>query len=254
VNILQLNGVSLLMLTGLLAMTRTVRRYAAWSLSLAAAILLLSPFVTSIDWFRWLPEGFAAFLSFEHGSLFPLFPASAYMFLGVGLGALLLEAPEDRRVRWFRLACLWGSAALLLLGLVLDPLNLDWLPKHDLYKAGYAYLSLRLGFALLVFALLTWLSEALPGLSASCAVMGRKSLYVYVGHLVLIYGTPWTPGLATAHYHGLDFRSAAFYVPMVGSLTFGSILLWDWIKSRSESVSTLVHVSAVFALAYALVF
>jgi uncharacterized membrane protein len=254
VNILQLNGVSLLLLTGLLALTRTVRRYAAWSLSLAAFILLASPFVASFDWFHWLPEGFAAYLSFEHGSLFPLFPASAYMFLGVGLGALLMEAPVDQRIRIFRLTSLSVSVGLLLLGLALGRLPMSWLPTHDLYKAGYAYLMLRLGFALLVFAILAWISEALPGLSASCATLGRKSLYVYVGHLVVIYGTPWTPGLATAYQHGLDFRSAAFYIPMVGSLTFGSILLWDWIRSRSESVSNLVHVSAVFALAYALVF
>lgn len=254
VNILQLNGVSLLLLTGVLALAKTVRRYAVWSLSIAFGIFLLAPIVTSIDWFRWLPEGLAAYLAFEHGSLFPIFPFSAYMFLGVGLGALLMEVPVDRRVRWFRLACLSASAAFLALGLLLGKLPTTWLPEHDLYKAGHAYTMLRLGFALLVFALLAWVSEALPRLSAACASMGRKSLYVYVVHLVLIYGTPWTPGLSTAHFHAFNLRDAAAFIPVIGGLTFGGILFWDWLKSRSEAVSTFVHASAVFALAYALVF
>lgn len=254
VNILQLNGVSLLLLTAVLSLAKTVRRYAVWSLAIAFGIFFLAPIVTSVDWFHWLPEGLAAYLSFSHGSLFPVFPFSAYMFLGVGLGALLMQAPEDRRVRWFRLACLSASAAFLALGLLLGKLPTTWLPEHDLYKTGHAYTMLRLGFALLVFALLAWVSEALPRLSAACAGMGRKSLYVYVGHLVLIYGTPWTPGLSTAHFHAFAFRDAAVFVPVIGGLTFGGILFWDWIKSRSESVSTFVHASVVFALAYALVF
>jgi uncharacterized membrane protein len=108
VNILQINGVILLLLTGLLALVRKVRSYAAWSLGCGALILLAAPFAARVDWFRWLPEGLADYVSFQHGSLFPLFPASAYMFLGVGLGALLLETPEARRVRTFRLVCLTG--------------------------------------------------------------------------------------------------------------------------------------------------
>jgi acyltransferase len=254
VNILQLNGVTLLLLTTLLAFTRTVRRYAAWSLGLGFLILLLAPVVFSVEWFRWLPEGLAAYLSFSHGSLFPLFPASAYMFLGVGLGALLLELPEARRVRGFRLACLAASAALLLLSLAAEHIPASLLPAHDAYKAGHAYTLLRLGFALLIFGTLAWVAERWPRLATACAPMGRKSLYVYVGHLVLIYGTPWTPGLVSGHFQTLSLGDGAQFIPLVAGLTFGTILAWDWIRNRSEAMGTLVHASAVFALAYALVF
>ena len=254
VNILQLNGVTLLLLTALLACARTVRRYAAWSLGLGFLILLSAPIVSSVNWFRWLPEGLAAFLSFNHGSLFPLFPASAYMFLGVGLGALLLEAPEERRVRTFRLTSLTASAAFLLLAMAAGHLPVDLLPAHDAYKAGHAYTCFRLGFAFLIFGLLAWIAELWPRLAASCAPMGRKSLYVYVGHIVLLYGTPWTPGIVTARFHALSVSEGAMFVPLVGGITFGAIVIWDWVRNRSESLETLIHASVVFALAYALVF
>lgn len=254
VNILQLNGVTLLLLTALLAFTRTIRRYATWSLGLGFLILLLAPIVFSIDWSRWLPEGLAAYLSFNHGSLFPLFPASAYMFLGVGLGALLLETSEEKRVRVFRLACLTASAALMLLSMAAQHIPAHLFPVHDAYKAGHAYTLLRVGFALLIFGLLAWITEIYPRLVAACAPLGRKSLYVYVGHLALIYGTPWTPGIVTGRFHSLSIGDGALFVLVVGGVTFGAILVWDWIRNRSKSIGTLVHASAVFALAYALVF
>jgi hypothetical protein len=254
VNILQLNGATLLLLTTLLACTRTVRRYAFWSLGLGFLILLLAPAVFAIDWFRWLPEGLAAYLSFGHGSLFPLFPASAYMFLGVGLGALLVETPEAKRARVFRLACLTASAALMLLAMAAERLPANLFPVHDAYKAGHAYTLLRVGFALLIFGLLAWIAEIHPRLAAASAPMGRKSLYVYVGHLALIYGTPWTPGLVTGHFHALSVRDGAVFIPLVGGITFGAVLLWDWLRNRSESAMTFVQASAVFVLAYALVF
>jgi uncharacterized membrane protein len=254
VNILQLNGVTLLLLTSVLAFTKTVRRYAAWSLGLGFLILLASPFVTSVDWFRILPEGPAAFLSFDHGSLFPLFPAGGYMFLGVGLGALLLETPEAVKVRWFRLASLTASVAFLLVAIAAKHISMDLLPAHDAYKAGYSYTCFRLGFALLIFGSLAWIVEAFPKSTAALAPMGRKSLYVYVGHITLIYGTPWTVGLVTARFHALSVAQGALFIPLVGGITFGAILLWDWIKKRSIYMGTLIHASAVLALACALVF
>ena len=254
VNILQLNGVTLLLLTSLLACTRSVRRYAAWSLGIGFLILLMAPVVFSVDWFRWLPEGLAAYLSFGHGSLFPLFPASAYMFLGVGLGAVLLEAPEARKVRVFRLTCLAASLALMLLAMAADHLPAGFFPPHDAYKAGLSYSLMRLGFALLIFGLLAWVAEAAPRLAAFCAPMGRKSLYVYVGHLSLIYGTPWTPGFVAGRFHALTVGGGGVFIPLIAGLTFSGILAWDWFRNRSEAMRTLAHASAAFALAYALMF
>ena len=253
VNILQINGVTLLLLTGLLAWTRNVRRYAVWSLGFGALILLLAPFVAGVDWFQVLPEGLAAYMSFQHGSLFPLFPTSAYMFLGVGLGALLLERPEPLRVRAFRLGCLTAGAACLSVALIADRMPFQVLAPRDAYQGGYAYVAFRMGFALVLFGLLAWAAEAWPRLTAAWAPMGRKSLLVYVGHLVLIFGTPWTLGLATGRFHALTVAEGALFVPVVGGATFGAILLWDWLRARSTRLGTLVHASALIALVFALV-
>ena len=253
VNILQANGVTLLLLTGLLACVRTVRRYAAWSLAVGLLILLGAPLVASVDWFRWLPEGLAAFLSFEHGSLFPLFPTSAYMFLGVGLGALLRERPEAGRVRAFRMACLTAGAACLLFSIAADRVPMALLPPGRAYQGAYAYTSCRLGFALLVCGLVGWAAEGRPRLSAALAPMGRNSLFVYVGHLVLIFGTPWTLGLDYGRYHALTVGEGVLSVLLVAGVTFGAVLAWRWLRSFSQGLGTLIQVSAAAALVIVLV-
>lgn len=253
VNILQTNGVTLLLITGLLCCTRTVRRYAAWSLAIGCLILLAAPLAARVDWFRLMPEGLADYLSYDRGSLFPLVPASAYMFLGVPLGALLLEMPAERRVRVFRLVCLAAGAAVLLFSLVAQhvPLALS-APGQD-WQGGYAFTSGRLGFALLIFGTLAWVAELRPRLAAACAPMGRRSLFAYVGHLVLVFGTPWTLGLTASRFHALSLGQGVLAVLLVGGLTFGAIRLWDWMLGISRHLGTLAYASALIALAGVLI-
>lgn len=248
VNILQANGATLLLLTGLLACVRTLRHYVGWSLGLGLLVVLASPWVYAVDWFRWLPEGLAAFLSFRHGSGFPLFPASGFMFLGVGLGAVLMESPPDLRLRRFRLASLTACVAFLLLGLATERLPQHLFPAHDPHMAGYAYTCLRLGFAFLLLGLLAWVAEGWPRLVEAVAPMGRKSLPIYLGHLILLFGLPWTGGLATERLHQASLVQGWLYVGLVGGATFGAVLLWKAVMDRTPWLGQMLGFSAALAL------
>ena len=254
VSILQLNGVTLLLLTALLARVRSVRRYAAWSLGLGVGILAAAPLVQRMAWFRWLPEPLGAFLSVDHGSLFPLFPTSAYMFLGVALGAVLKETPESRRLPAFRAACLGAAALAFLLAWVgyglpaLPGAGLPWNPADPVFTL------MRLGAALLAFAALAWAAGALPRAAAAGARLGRHSLAVYLGHLVLLYGTPWTRGLADLQAHQLPLAQALPFVPLLWAACFGGVLLFQGLKARWSPALTTLQVLGAFALAYLLVY
>jgi len=254
VSILQLNGVSLLLLTALLARVRTVRRYAAWSLGLGLAILAAAPLVQGVAWFRWLPEPLGAYLSFAHGSMFPVFPTSAYMFLGVGLGAVLRETPEARRLPAFRNACLAGGALALLLALAGYRLPAPALPGQPWTPADPVFTLARTGAALLGFAALAWASGALPRAAAAGASLGRHSLAVYVVHLVLLYGTPWTRGLAAPGFHQLPLARALPWVPLLWAASFGGVLLFQGLKARWSPLGPALKVLGACALAYLLAF
>ena len=249
VNILQANGVTLLALTALLASVRTVRRYAIWSVGLGLLILAVAPFAARVDWFHGLPEGLAAYLSYDHGSLFPVIPTSAYMFLGVGLGAVILETPPARRARTFRMTCLAAAAGALLVSLLAARGPWALLPAQEAWRGGYAYTTCRLGYTLVMFSLLAWVAELRPALAEALAPMGRRSLFIYVAHLALVFGTPWTLGLVDGPCHDLTAAQAAPMVLLVGSLCFGALVLWDWLRRKSERLGTLVYLTALLALA-----
>lgn len=254
VNILQLNGITLLLLTGLMALTRSARTHAAWSLGLGLAILLAAPWIAGFGWFTRLPEGLAAYLSFAHGSLFPIFPASAFMFLGVGLGTVLLEAPEGQRLRLFRLTALGAGLAALALSLLAERVSGACLPVHDAYRTGWASSFHRLGFSLVTLGLLAAVAEAWPRVAQALAPLGRKSLAIYVVHLALIYGTPWTPGLMGQPLHALGAIEGVGLIPGVAAATFLLVLLWDSMRSHSPSARTLAHVTTACVLGYAILF
>lgn len=253
VNILQANGATLLLLTGLLALAGTVRRYARWSVAAGLAILAVAPLAAMVDWFRWLPEGLAAYLSYEHGSLFPLIPSSAYMCLGVGLGHVLVETPAAQRARTFRLTCLAAGAVALLVSLAADHLPWGLLPREETWRGSYDYTTCRLGFTLVTFGVLGWLAELRPGLAAALAPLGRRSLFIYVAHLSVIFGTPWTDGLIDTPLHDLTVAQVLPVVLLVGGLCFGALTLWDRLKAADERIGTLVYATGILALVRVLV-
>jgi hypothetical protein len=100
---------------------------------------------------------------------------------------------------------------------------------------------------------LAWIAELRPRFAAACAPMGRRSLFAYVGHLTLIFGTPWTLGLDAARFHTLTVGQGALAVLLVGGVTFGAIRLWDWLLGYSRHLGTLVYASALIALVSVLI-
>ncbi len=251
VGILQLNGFVLLVLTGLAALTRSDRAYAGWSLAIGAALILATPAIRTVDCFAYLPEACAAYLSPAHGSLFPLFPHGAYLFLGVGLGFALKNGRPKAAPARFQALCGWGAAAALATSALIAR---GLPPIHDASGLGLAFTLSRLGFALLLMAAVAHWAVRTPALVAGTAPLGQRSLAVYVGHLLLLYGLPWTHGLAQSRFRSLNLWEGFAAVALVGTLTFGGVALLDIIHRRAAPLGSLLRVSSVALLAWALVF
>ncbi len=209
VNILQLSGTTLILLMLVLGNTRSNQRFAVVSGCLGLAILLATPAIHSAQWVKFLPLYIRNYLIPSGGSLFPLFPFSAYMFVGVVVGYALSQMPHaDRPQRFARFTLMYG-AMFLSLGLIsylwtmYVPYRL--LPKHNFFSSSPGFVVLRVGCALLVMYLLTHLYQWTQyigdrfgkNLVGWYALLGGKSLHIYVGHLVILFGTPWFPGIAT---------------------------------------------------------
>jgi uncharacterized membrane protein len=154
-----------------------------------------APFCEQIGWNEWLPAPIAAYFYSGRGSLFPLFPWAGYMMFGGVLGADLAGAGR-------KLEPTVLSRRLIVVGMAL--LALYYYAGH-LKAAGYGSVYfwasnpdlalLRLGSVLLLIVPIALISARVRAVPPTLLTVGRRTLPIYVLHLMILYGSPWNPGI-----------------------------------------------------------
>ena len=201
VNILQLTGITMLLFVVLVKRTRSVRSMGRVGLITAVTIIALSPVVASTDWTTLVPGIVEGYLTVRQGTLFPIFVFSSYLFVGLYVGSLLYGMTSEQRMAVLRyriwiygliiaVAAYGLHAYLLAQGMRMDVLE----------SASSPLLAIRrIGIVLIIFGASAWIVTYTWRLREWYGLFGRKSLHIYVIHLVLLWGTPWFDGLAR-HY------------------------------------------------------
>jgi uncharacterized membrane protein len=196
---LQLIAVCMLMCQ-LLAFVCGARRHAYVCAALGLATFALTPLVWEASLAQRAPMVFASWFDDTTGSLFPLFPWAAFVFLGVATAELrkrLSLRGIDLTLAGFALAGL--AYAMYRAGYRLSSPPLFW-------KASPLNMSFRLG---LVVALLGVLHIGSKSHGLLTALLSRHSLVAYVTHLLILYGTPFTPSLVRSFAGKLDVLQAS---------------------------------------------
>lgn len=201
VNILQLTGATLIMFVLVAAGTRSVAQLGRRSVITAGALLAAAPLATAIPWEHHLPLWVAAYLTPNTGSLFPILPFSAYLFVGVGVGAYLARIPSDVRDRHIeRYAWPVGVVIVAISMLMQYVLYVNGVAWSDLESSTSAVLALRrIGIVLVVFSATALIMRFLPRWRDVATSLSTLSLHIYVVHLVLLFGTPWINGIGRTH-------------------------------------------------------
>jgi hypothetical protein len=197
----------------------------AIALAIAVAAGMLTPLVWTVDWRSRLPSSVAAYLSPAGGSLFPLFPWIAFVFVGAGLGQMYAR---------------WGAAnlpvftvrVLLLPGVAMVAIATGLrLLAPDAFGTGPgafvpAEVLLRIGSCLVLLAGIAYLSRRLAHLPHVFGAVAQESLLVYFVHLCIVYGSVWNRGLAQAYGARLPPGETVVMVVMV--IVSMAMLAWVW--------------------------
>lgn len=223
VNILQLIGISIIFLALLYKATRDDKSVQRYSLAIALLITVASPFVHSVDWFEYLPEVFASYLSFKTGSYFPLFPYSAFLFYGVFFGTILKKIkPEKRNSFILKYSTITGAV----LAAAIYPLYLylgEALRQAGINpKANPALIFEQVAFVLIGLSFIALLFLGMKNLSKYYILFGKSALFVYVVHLLLLFGTSVFPSAARFYYKSLPLETGLIYAVAIELLTLGS--------------------------------
>lgn len=170
-----------------------------------------------IEWIEFLPHGVASYFYTGTGSQFPLFPWAGYVIAGGVLGSYLAKNPTVFKSPVFSLKL--GSIGLFLL--IFSYLSADFFRifgyNLDQSSSSILTISFRLGFVLLLNALVSFISISVETIPRIIILVGRNTLLIYVVHLMILYGSAWNKGLN--HYWG-----KSLYAPQTISIALAMIV------------------------------
>lgn len=227
VNILQLFGVSLIFLLFVFIITRSEKTFGILSFVVAFFITFINPYVHSVDWFNVLPDFFASYLSTKRGSIFPIFPFTAFLFYGAAFGAILKSIKPENRTT---LVIIWG----IFLGVLFFFIN--YLIRY--FHIGEQFITGPLGSITLTLERLTlvffiisatsFIYLLTPKLSNIYSMFSKHALFIYVVHLMILYGTPFFDSIARKNPNSLNLEQTLVAVFIVEFVSIGIVFFYEY--------------------------
>jgi Heparan-alpha-glucosaminide N-acetyltransferase, catalytic len=203
---------------------KSERQHALACLLAGAAVAVGAPHVYAAQAGTRAGVAFGPWLDATHDSLFPIFPWASFVFFGVAAaGALLLRRAELPRA----LAWIGPGIALAVLAYVLFRVGVRWSDPKWFWHSSPLNTAFRVGLVSSLLGLLHLFRSGAPvDRNGWTALLARHSLVAFVAHLLLLYGTPFTPSL-NRHFAGkLDAATASLVFGLVMGATMLVVRLW----------------------------
>jgi uncharacterized membrane protein len=249
VDVLQVIGVSLILLQLLVLVTRTPRALGAAAFVACALLAVATPRAWAIDWTPRLPLWLASYISpAATGSSFPLIPWTAYVMLGAGLGQIYSHWGAARLTSFANGFLLGAGAAMVVAANVFGSLPVAPFGPSDFWSTSPNQFLLRAGLILMVLGLLAHLSRRLNHLPHVFTAMAQESLLVYYVHLCIVYGSVWNRGLQSAFGPTLSVGRAFLLVAALVSAMAILASAWNWFKHAQQRAARLLKTAILLGL------
>jgi uncharacterized membrane protein len=198
------------------------------------SIALLTPLFWTTWRMRWLPWPVESYLNGVHNLgepqtwLFPIFPWTAFAFVGLAIGFLLLADWAKRRPGLTFMALGILGVALIQGARWLDTLPVHLYPVYDFWHTSPAFFLIRVGILLAVlFGAYAWCRWGLGQWRFSPLIqLGQTSLLVYWIHIEFVYGR-----FSILKKHGMSIGGASVGLLII----FVSMLLVSIVRTRRKS-------------------
>jgi hypothetical protein len=247
-------GLGLISLHILVFFFRNERLFYTSVASIILALGFLTPLFWSADLHTKLPLPFAQLLNGSQGSIFPLFPYAGFLFAGVLVSWEFLLATRRGLEGLFILRLAVIGASLVAGGMCFDALPVRVYEHYDFWYTSPNYFLIRCGSLMVILAGFWYIVHTarryvpdrfLSG-SSPLTVLGRESLFVYVLHLIVLYGTAFNPGLNLRSMIGqsLELPSTLVLLGVFVAVMFASTFVWNAVRRRHEVVYRLMQLGA----------
>lgn len=245
-NVLQVIAVAMGAIVLLALVVRPLVSVAWVAAALAVAIIIGTPWVWASDSAAGLFLPLRSYFLAQPDATFSLFPHAAYLLTGFASAPLLLK---PRRYQWV-VPALFAATFFAAEALLAE--TIGGIPPHDRYWHGsiqHTCFRLAVLFATIsalkaITQLLEQQRETRLATRAASKVerrkggaveeIGKRSLGIYVLHLMLLYGSPVNMGMIG----WLDGRFRNAWDPLaclllalsVAALCYGALLFWEWLR------------------------
>lgn len=197
VDVLHLIGFSLLFIIGLSYISEKLKINDRILFPvIAGCIFILYPLFAQISWTDFLPVFLAGYFYHGSGSFFPLVPWAGFVIAGGALGSYLAEYKGIYKSKEFMLKLAGIGALFIMIAALGDILETAIYGESFFWTTSPNLLVFRLGLVLILNALVAYLAIRISGIPELFVQAGRHSLTVYIVHLVLLFGSAWSIGIA----------------------------------------------------------
>lgn len=170
-------------------------------------LLIFSPFIVTVDWIRVFPQFIASYFTRAYGSLFPIFPWLVYVLAGSLLGNYLYKNDGIYLKKRFSLSLLVIGGSLISVSLLFFSLKSSVEVEMSSWFYSNGLIFLRVGYVILLNSLLAFIVRKFNTVPKIIVDTGKKTLMLYVLHVIILYGCAWLPGLY--RYYGKSFSPLA---------------------------------------------
>lgn len=251
VDVLQLIGVTFVLVQVLVLVTRDRRWFSVAAMALVSVFVVATPRVWATPW-TGLPLWLSSYLSQDSGSQFPLFPWSAYILLGIVLGQIYGRWGAANLTRYANTVLLGPGVLMVVCGLSLQSsadrlfgaVPASFVPPQFLVRAGCC---------LLIVGAIAHASGRMARLPHVFGAVAQETLLIYFVHLCIVYGSIWGPGLSQAFGATLGPLQVLVVVITLGAAMTGLAWVWNRVKHRSQRAARWISVGVGAALAVWLV-
>ena len=256
-DILQLIGFSLLLQRILYVFIRTDRSFVTQLLACTIIIPIVSPILWSSPVIEQVPRIPATWLTGVFGSPFPITPYMSFLTAGGVCSWYFLEALTMKNVAVFMRHLLVGGSLLVTLSL---SGALGFFPDAVAViqpQASATHFIFRIGAILMTLPACWFIVHLVDGVSARpphllrwVTTLGRESLFVYVAHLLLLYGSMFGVGRNVQGWFGASMGIIPSILMFVGIAFLVVIATIGWHTLKTSRPRSMRVISVTIPLAW----
>jgi len=222
--------ISLLVLT----IFREEKRFYLMIFIISLLTISLTPLFRSITFSDNIPIEVATFLNKQYKSIFPLFPWLAYLFIGSIVMYYILKYSKEGAIESIFKKLFFLCIILIFLSALPEIIGIQTNDKYNFWHTSVNIVCIKLCVVLLYMLLMWKLENKYNYKMKIIKIFGKESLFVYVFHLIIVYGSIYSIGLNKSIGRNLD-RLEMFLV-FLGVMIVSLIATYVWYNIKNTSL------------------